>query len=95
MVRKSKPESRGEIRRARIWLFKLGVTSDRRDRLQPGIIVRREQSLLTVGQLSQCVVICESCEREILNDDRVQRTPRGRTICEDCAQDTYVDVPLN
>ena len=49
---------------------------------------------LTVRRMSQCIIICPSCEREILSDDQVRRTSRGRVVCEECAQDTYLDVPL-
>ena len=44
---KKKLESRGRFGFAWIWLFKRGVTSDRRDRLQPGIIARRGDVFLT------------------------------------------------
>src|SRR5204862_4377666 len=49
---------------------------------------------LTVRRMSQCIIICPSCGREILNDDQVLRTPRGRVVCQPCAQETYLDVPL-
>jgi hypothetical protein len=45
--------------------------------------------------MSECMVICPSCEREILKVDNLRRTPRGRVICDDCAQDGYIDVPLS
>jgi formylmethanofuran dehydrogenase subunit E len=50
--------------------------------------------LLTVRRMSQCIIICPSCEREILSDNEARRTPRGRIVCDECAQDTYLDVPL-
>jgi hypothetical protein len=59
-----------------------------------GITLSRELFFLTVSRMSQCIIICPSCEREILSDNQVRRTPRGRVICEQCAEDTYLDVPL-
>jgi len=45
--------------------------------------------------MSECVVVCPACGREILNMDNVRRTPRGKVLCDDCAQETYMDVALN
>ncbi len=59
-----------------------------------GITRSREVFFLTVRRMSQCIIICPSCEREIMSDNQVRRTPRGRVICEQCAEDTYLDVPL-
>jgi hypothetical protein len=59
-----------------------------------GITSARAIFFLTVGKMSQCIVICPSCGREILSDNEARRTPRGRIVCNDCAQDTYLDVPL-
>ena len=59
-----------------------------------GITSARVIFVLKVRRMSQCIIICPSCEREIMSDDQVRRTPRGRVICEQCAEDTYLDVPL-
>ncbi len=59
-----------------------------------GITLVRAVFFLTVGHLSECVVICPSCGGEILSDNKMRRTPRGKVVCDECAQDTYVDVPL-
>ena len=45
--------------------------------------------------MSQCVVVCADCGREILSIDDVQRTPLGRIICSGCAQENYTDTPLS
>jgi len=65
-----------------------GIGYNRRNTLAQPIF------FLTVKRMSQCIIICPSCEREILNDDQVLRTPRGRIVCQQCAQETYLDVPL-
>ena len=65
-----------------------GIGYNRRNTLAQPIF------FLTVRRMSQCIIICPSCEREILNDDQVLRTPRGRVVCQPCAQETYLDVPL-
>ena len=65
-----------------------GIGYNRRNTLAQPIF------FLTVRRMSQCIIICPSCEREILNDDQVLRTPRGRVVCQQCAQETYLDVPL-
>ena len=75
-------------------LFKAGVTREFRDWLQPADYSFTRIFFLTVTRMSQCIIICPSCEREILSDNQVRRTPRGRVICEQCAEDTYLDVPL-
>ena len=75
-------------------LFKAGVTGEGRDWLQPGNYPARAIFFLTVRRMSQCIIICPSCEREILSDDQVRRTSRGQVVCEQCARDTYLDVPL-
>gem|GEM_PF-5914784 len=59
-----------------------------------GITSARRIFFLKVRRMSQCIIICPSCEREIMSDNQVRRTPRGRVICEQCAEDTYLDVPL-
>src|SRR5438876_996098 len=66
----------------------VGIGYNRRNTLAQPIF------FLTVRRMSQCIIICPSCEREILNDDQVLRTPRGRIVCQQCAQETYLDVPL-
>src|SRR5881397_1729426 len=65
-----------------------GIGYNRRNTLAQPIF------FLTVRRMSQCIIICPSCGREILNDDQVLRTPRGRVVCQPCAQETYLDVPL-
>src|SRR6266498_4492411 len=65
-----------------------GIGYNRRNTLAQPIF------FLTVTRMSQCIIICPSCERELLNDDQVLRTPRGRIVCQQCAQETYLDVPL-
>jgi hypothetical protein len=59
-----------------------------------GITSARAFFFLTVGHMSQCIVICPSCGGEILSDNEMRRTPRGRVVCDECAQDSYIDVPL-
>jgi len=86
--------SRGGIREILCSLFKAGVTRDFRDWLQPAQYPSTDIFFLTVRRMSQCIIICPSCEQEILNDDQVLRTPRGRIVCQRCAQETYLDVPL-
>jgi hypothetical protein len=45
--------------------------------------------------MSECMVVCPSCGLEILKIDSLRRTPRGKVICDECAQETYTDVPLS
>jgi len=45
--------------------------------------------------MSQCMVVCRDCGQEILEVDRIQRTPHGRLICDGCAQESYTDIPLS
>lgn len=61
----------------------------------PGISPRKPFSFLRGRKgLSQCVVVCSGCGREIMSIDDVARTPHGRVMCDGCAQDNYLDVPL-
>jgi hypothetical protein len=44
--------------------------------------------------MTELVLICQRCEREIPSSDKVRSTPEGEVICDRCAVNGFVDVPF-
>jgi len=45
-------------------------------------------------RMSQFILLCSTCGGEITHDSDLRATPGGRIVCDHCARDCYIDVPL-
>jgi hypothetical protein len=44
--------------------------------------------------MNQMILVCPRCDQEITNIDRLRGTPGGKIICDECAINSYVDIPI-